>query len=357
MPSEILKSALRGDDVGLTEMTWLIEKQQITFEDIKFIHDSIGKNNNGKELRYLIACLYYCGAPTFEQDEDKSDAILKRLIEEDNFSYAKNFICIQPSNRFVEKYDILQITAVNDLNPLAIFNFIVNGSPSLGGFGAGYLDGKHNIGSIGPKAFEHFSHLATAYHTLFKTHYREWVDDFLKAVINKLDKITYKLLNFPNDPSQFNKKSLASAWEELANFHKNVSQRYLMFHALQQAYTLKNKYKQEWLHELGGKNQTFDDVIRYLQSFLKMGEIVDKKMKAHSDRERWPTLLFNLEVEFKNCKFLYTHYIDQFSDRKEKELLKNLYEDCKLRYGVLSRNLQQHGVQQEEQSPLKLRLF
>lgn len=141
MPSELLKQAMAGSDIELTEVTWLCQSSQLLAEDIITLKNkakNIAKCNQHE--KYLIACLYTFGAPNVPKDLTSAKKILSDLIDMNDSSYAKNLAIFhtddydksQNTDHYQDCQKLQRDAATKQQNPLAILNYAKGKIASFG---------------------------------------------------------------------------------------------------------------------------------------------------------------------------------------------------------------------------------
>lgn len=408
----LVKDALSGNETALIELTWLLEHNQISHEDVSTILKNGASKKANQEARYLLACLYFFGAPGFEKNYEKCSQTLVDLAKDD-FSYAKNLILLlsraieeqaapkldeyiatvlaasfalmsgksdnekyieyltnkvdevsQEDTKLRESLKEIKLRSANmlfeaarDLNPLAIFSAIsilastYDINPIKPGMFVSNSALRNTIDKIADFFLTDFKYLAVAYKQLFYTHYRDGVDRFVSARTNDLLKLQEYLkteVSKPYNPSLFEEvaahkkelRSLSKLWLVLADYHKNVNQRSLMCNALQKAADLNPKHTTKLLQELGRDNLLFKEIMSYLQSFIEVAQVTEKKLSTLAfSSEQLTTVKFNLTVEYQNCHILSNHYYPKISTKDAKTLLQTMKE-CKKHYDKIFKDIE-----------------
>lgn len=377
--SKHLEKAIQGDEVSLLNMIYFIQSNNLLNEDIEDL-----KNNNKNDnihVKFLKACLYFYGASNFSVDVKKAKTILKELIKNDNFSYAKNLYyiiyCKSNENKinesniffkplFEDQVKLLK-EAANELNPLAIINV----------FSEAYFKRPILLGL--PDLHKDIAFLSLALKQLSMTEYHEVTDyyigalkDFLHGAIGTIDILKKEFdsrkrnhfLRYYSVPIElspvFDKKFtkpetlslLVKAWIAIANHHKAFNQRYLMLDALQNAYAIKPKetVKKQWLEELGVND--LKGLQAYVKFVDKLAGVAIKKMVSMSLSEKNPqqsnTVLFNLGVEIKNIAMLMESLSNKLTLSEARKLNETI-KQIKDKYEIIKQNFHEKGEDHEKE--------
>lgn len=386
MPSQLLQTAINGDEIAFIQMLWMIESQKIDRKDLKYLQKTLDKNTQG---RCLTAALCIYGAPSIEIDLKKARKLLNIIVRENNFSYAvylkyksldieiskmdketeekdKWSSPSSPSYYFPEYaklYEEKENTfkeAMKLKNPLLLLSTIESEKINkiLSDFFYRYnslifpsqipyedipLEIKSLVSTLKllpmvysqlkPTGFisqlnDAITNLTTNISILYSLYYKNEYNPHH----NRADWKEYK--RYTDERNFF-----IDFWQALADYHRNIGQRTLMLHAIQQVAEINPKKEKIWLKELGGDKLQFIDVEKYLQSFLKIAKVILSKIPTAPD-EALKNVLFKQNIEFNNCKLLAEHFLQKFPSNEAKEINK-LFDKCKEIEKIIERDIKQ----------------
>lgn len=374
MHSKLMNEAIKGDDIGLLQITWLFDNQALSENDMLYIINlSLNFDSLNIYQKYIVGLANFFGTPFFSQNKEKAATIMKLLAKD--CSYAQTMLAL------IEKESTyLEDAALNKKNPLAILHYA---SAKIKNFGYGlfetkiaskvYLgfgfnappkpyqekrrnclvekkdgtvtpdfeiyravhDKKNFLSALDALNFSHdfFPKFALAYKALSKTDYKSSADNIVKNfqsdligfyklyVNNKYILLTADLDIHQTFLSFFGSAPLdyiAQFFLILSNYYEETAQRTLMFETLQYACEIDPKHKTKWSSKL--RINTYKDAELYL--FLTQ-PIVKKRELSSDEFVRRQT------IERKNAEFIMTQIEGHISTVEKKQFSSLVNQYCK----------------------------
>ncbi len=280
-------------------------------------------------------------------------------IRETHADTANDWLAIQRAARkeittratIKENDEIFYKRALESENPLAIANLFRDhlGSDILQNLGND--DETLNPQFVSPSVRyrflyylkEHFPddilQLAIAHQKLNSTHYIDELNKLIKGVSRKLESLTEHINNPNNNNNMFfkdhnlkAKKIVVNAWLKFADYYKYSGNDFLKFYALQRAHSLSSKLTPKWLEELGGEKMPIEQVINYMQSFLKMLNIIEKKLPDKTSTNELQNILFTTSIVYSNCEFLFKNFTVPYANHAKKPELSSTRRELRDHY-------------------------